>query len=180
MDALSLAIIAGGLLLFSLISGRLQGTVITAPLVFIIFGFAIGTGGLDVADVDPGHSVIYFIAEFTLILVLFTDAARIDIGTVRRDHNLPSRMLIIGLPLAIVAGTFIAWQLFPAFSLWEAALLAALLAPTDAALGQSVISERAVPVRIRQAINIESGLNDGISLKYQRRDQPYPGLAASF
>jgi NhaP-type Na+/H+ or K+/H+ antiporter len=164
MDALSVAIIAGGLLLYSLISGRLQGTVITAPLVFIIFGFAIGAGGLNVADVDPGHSVIHFIAEFTLILVLFADAARIDISSVRRDHNLPSRMLIIGLPLAIVAGTLVASQLFPAFSLWEAALLAALLAPTDAALGQSVISERAVPVRIRQAINIESGLNDGIAL----------------
>jgi len=164
MDALSLAIIAGGLLMYSLISGRLQGTIITAPLVFIIFGFAIGTGGLNVASVDPDHSVIHFIAEFTLILVLFADAARIDISSVRRDHNLPSRMLIIGLPSAIAAGTIVASAMFPAFSLWEAALLAALLAPTDAALGQSVISEKAVPVRIRQAINIESGLNDGIAL----------------
>ena len=164
MDALSLAIIAGGLLIYSLISGWLQGTVITAPLVFIIFGFVIGAGGLDVADVDPGNSVIHFIAEFTLILVLFADAARIDIGSVRRDHNLPSRMLIVGLPLTILAGAIVASYLFPAFSLWEAALLAALLAPTDAALGQSVISDRAVPVRVRQAINIESGLNDGIAL----------------
>ena len=164
MDALSLAIIAGGFLMYSLISGRLQGTVITAPLVFIIFGFAIGTGGLDVADVDPGNSAIHFVAEFTLILVLFSDAARIDISAVRQDHNLPSRMLIIGLPLAILAGTIVASQLFPAFSLWEALLLAALLAPTDAALGQTVISDRAVPVRMRQAINIESGLNDGIAL----------------
>jgi len=164
MDALSLAIIAGGLLMFSLISGRLQGTVITAPLVFIIFGFAIGAGGLNVADVNPGNSAIHFIAEFTLILVLFADAARIDIGSVRRDHNLPSRMLIIGLPLTIVAGAIVATYLFPAFSLWEAALLAALLAPTDAALGQSVVSDTAVPVRVRQAINIESGLNDGIAL----------------
>ena len=164
MDALSLAIIAGGLLMYSLISGRLQGTVITAPLVFIVFGFSIGKGGFDMADVDAGNSVIHFIAELTLILVLFSDAARIDISAVRQDHNLPSRMLIIGLPLAIVAGTLFASQLFPDFSMWEAALLAALLAPTDAALGQSVISDRAVPVRIRQAINIESGLNDGIVL----------------
>jgi len=164
MDLLSLAIIAGGLLLYSLISGRLQGTIVTAPLVFIVFGFAMGTGGLNLADVDPGHAAIHIIAEFTLILVLFADAARIDINRVRRDHNLPIRMLIIGLPLAIVAGTIIASQMFPAFSLWEAALLAALLAPTDAALGQSVVSEKAVPVRIRQAINVESGLNDGIAL----------------
>jgi NhaP-type Na+/H+ or K+/H+ antiporter len=164
MDLLSLAIIVGGLLLYSLISGRLRGTIVTAPLVFVGFGFAAGTGGLNLADVDVGHSAIHVIAEFTLILVLFTDAARIDLDRVRLDHNLPTRMLIIGLPLAILAGTIVATQLFPSFSLWEAALLAALLAPTDAALGQSVISARAVPVRIRQAINIESGLNDGIAL----------------
>jgi NhaP-type Na+/H+ or K+/H+ antiporter len=164
MDLLSLAIIVGGLLLYSLISGRLQGTIVTAPLVFIIFGFAVGPGGFNLTDVDVDHSAIHVIAEFTLILVLFADAARIDLDRVRLDHNLPTRMLIIGLPLAIVAGTVVATQLFPAFSLWEAALLAALLAPTDAALGQSVMSSRAVPVRIRQAINVESGLNDGIAL----------------
>lgn len=164
MDALSLAIIAGGLLMFSLISGRLQGTVVTAPLVFIVFGFAIGAGGLDIAEVDPGQSAIHLIAELTLILVLFADASRIDVGSVRRDHNLPARMLIVGLPLTIVVGTVVAAQLFPAFAFWEAALLAALLAPTDAALGQSVVLNSAVPMRIRQAINIESGLNDGIAL----------------
>lgn len=164
MDLLSLAIIAGGLLLYSLISGRFQGTIVTAPLVFIIFGFVIGTGGFNAVHIDPGHSAIHIIAEFTLILVLFTDAARIDLNRVRRDHNLPVRMLLIGLPLAIATGTLVASQLFPAFSFWEAALLAALLAPTDAALGQSVVSAKAVPVRIRQAINVESGLNDGIAL----------------
>ena len=164
MDLLSLALIAGGLLLYSLISGRLQGTIVTAPLVFIIFGFAVGAGGLDLIKVNLGHSAIHFVAEFTLILVLFTDAARIDLDRVRRDHNLPVRMLIIGLPLAIAAGTLIATQLFPSFSFWEAALLAALLAPTDAALGQAVVFAKAVPVRIRQAINVESGLNDGIAL----------------
>lgn len=164
MDLLSLAIITCGLLLYSLISGRLQGTIVTAPLVFILFGFVVGAGGLGVADVDVGHSAIHFVAEFTLILVLFTDAARIDLMRLRRDHNLPVRMLIIGLPLAIAAGALIASQLFPAFSIWEAALLAALLAPTDAALGQSVVSAKTVPIRIRQAINVESGLNDGIVL----------------
>jgi len=164
MSLLSLAIIAGGFLLYSLISGRLQGTVVTAPMVFIIFGFAVGTGGFNLANVDVGHSAIHLIAEFTLILVLFTDAARIDLNRVRRDHNLPTRMLLIGLPLSILAGSFFAAQLFPEFSFWEATLVAALLAPTDAALGQSVVSAKAVPVRIRQAINVESGLNDGIAL----------------
>ena len=96
MDLISVAIITGGLLLYSLISGRLQGTIVTAPLVFVIFGFAVGAGGLNVATVNVGHSALHIIAELTLILVLFTDAARIDLNRVRQDHNLPVRMLTIG------------------------------------------------------------------------------------
>lgn len=164
MDLVSLVMIAGGLLVYSLASGRLEGTVITAPMVFVAFGFLAGSGGFGIANIDVQHSAIHVLAELTLILVLFTDAARIDLTRVRQDHNLPARMLLIGLPLTIAAGTFVAVLLFPGFSIWEAALLAALLAPTDAALGQSVVSAKAVPLRIRQAINIESGLNDGIAL----------------
>lgn len=133
-------------------------------MLFVAFGLVAGAGGLGIATIDIGHSAIHVIAELTLILVLFTDAARIDLNRVRQDHNLPTRMLLIGLPLVMVAGTFVAVLLFPSFSIWEAALLAALLAPTDAALGQAVVAAKAVPLRIRQSINIESGLNDGIAL----------------
>ncbi len=164
MDLFTIAIIVAGLLVFSLISGRLRGTIVTAPIVFAGFGFIVGSGGLGMAHIDVEHSAIHLIAEFTLILVLFTDAARIDLTRLRQDHNLPVRMLLFGLPLALVAGTLVSIQLFPSFLFWEAVLLAALLAPTDAALGQSVVSAKVVPVRIRQAINVESGLNDGIAL----------------
>ena len=164
MDLGSLTTVAAGFYLFALVSGRLQGTVVTAPLVFILFGFLLGDGGLGVADVDPGHAVIHTIAELTLVLVLFTDAVRIDLRLVRADHDLPVRMLLVGLPFTMLAGALVASWVFPSFSVWEAALLAALLAPTDAALGQPVVSDPAVPVRIRQAINVESGLNDGIAL----------------
>ncbi len=164
MDLMTIAIIGGLFLAYALVSEKLEGTVLTPPLVFVALGLAVGAGGLGLANIDVEHGVIHIIAELTLILVLFTDAARIDLDRVRRDHNLPVRMLLIGLPLAIAAGTGVALLVFPGFSLWEAALLAALLAPTDAALGQSVVSAKAVPSRIRQAINIESGLNDGIAL----------------
>lgn len=164
MDFVTIAIIGSLFLAFALVSGRLEGTVVTAPLIFVAFGFLAGSGGFGFAPVNIEHSAVHIIAELTLILVLFSDASRIDLGRVRADHNLPARMLLIGLPLAIAAGTFTAAQFFPAFSIWEAALLAALLAPTDAALGQPVVSARAVPIRIRQSINIESGLNDGIAL----------------
>ncbi|MDX2410969.1 MAG: hypothetical protein QNK16_02765, partial [Woeseiaceae bacterium] len=100
-DLQTVAIIAAALLLYALVSGRLRGTIITAPLVFIVFGFVTGSGGLDIVSMDVGHSAIHFVAEFTLILVLFTDASRIDLGRVRQDHNLPTRMLVVGLPLTI-------------------------------------------------------------------------------
>jgi NhaP-type Na+/H+ or K+/H+ antiporter len=164
MEAASIALVGGFFFAYALVSGRLQGTMLTAPLLFAAFGFLIGSGGFGLADISVEHSAIHLIAELTLILVLFTDAARIDLNRVRKDHSLPQRMLLIGLPLAIAAGTFAAALLFPEFSIWEAALLAALLAPTDAALGQTVVAAKAVPLRIRQSINIESGLNDGIAL----------------
>ena len=164
IDLSTIAIVSGLLLAYALLSGKLEGTVVTAPLLFVAFGFVAGPDGFGLAKIDVGHSAIHMIAELTLILVLFTDAARIDLNRVRADHNLPMRMLVLGLPLAIAVGTIVAVALFPAFSIWEAALLAALLAPTDAALGQSVVSAKAVPLRIRQSINIESGLNDGIAL----------------
>ena len=164
MELIAFIAVALMFLAYATVSAKLEGTVLTAPLLFVAFGFLIGTGGLDLADVDLSHSMLHLVAELTLILVLFSDAARIDLKLVRRDHNLPLRMLVLGLPLAIVLGTATAAWLFPDFGLWEAALLAALLAPTDAALGQPVVSNPAVPQRIRQAINIESGLNDGIAL----------------
>jgi NhaP-type Na+/H+ or K+/H+ antiporter len=164
MEPTAVALLALALFAWSLVSGRLEGTVLTAPMLFVAYGFFIGDGGLGLVEVEITHGLLHLIAELTLILVLFADAARIELSAVRQDHDLPERMLTIGLPLTIASGTLVAFLLFPEFSLWEAALLAALLAPTDAALGQAVVTARSVPLRIRQAINIESGLNDGIAL----------------
>lgn len=164
MDTFGFAVIAAGVILFSLVSRRLQASIITGPMVFAGFGLLIGTGGLNLVDLHFGHGFIHGLAELTLILVLFTDATRIDLRQVRRDHDLPLRLLLIGMPLTIVLGTVVALLLPLGLAFWEAALLAAILAPTDAALGQAVVSNARVPVRIRQALNIESGLNDGIAL----------------
>ncbi|MCZ6666605.1 MAG: cation:proton antiporter [Gammaproteobacteria bacterium] len=164
MDTLAFATIAAGLIGFSLVSKRLETTIVTGPMIFTGFGLVIGGAVLGVADLDFDHGFIHGVAEITLILVLFSDAARIDLRAVSRDHDLPVRMLAIGLPLIIAAGTLVALALPLGLSLWEAALLAAILAPTDAALGQAVVANSLVPARIRQALNIESGLNDGIAL----------------
>ncbi len=164
MDLAGIIVVTTGILVFGLFSKKLEGTPITLPIVFTGFGWLVGTGGLGVAQIDPGHGVIHIIAELTLILVLFYDAARIDLKRLLSDHDLPFRMLSIGMPLTIVGGAFIALLLFPEATFPMAFLVAAILAPTDAALGQSVVSSPVVPVRIRQALNVESGLNDGISL----------------
>jgi len=166
MDTIGFAAIAAGIILFAVFAKRLENTIITPPLVFAAFGLIIGESVLGWADLKFENGFIHGLAELTLILVLFSDAARIDLRNLRSDHDLPVRMLLIGMPLIIVFGAVAALALPLGLSLWEAFLLAAILAPTDAALGQSVVSSRFVPVRIRQTLNVESGLNDGIALPF--------------
>ena len=139
---------------------------ITPPMIFSMFGILIGSVGLNIFQFEIAHSAIHLLAEITLVLVLFSDAARINLKLLLKDHNLPIRMLIIGIPLIIIFGALIGYILPLGFTLMEAALLAAILAPTDAALGQSVVSNSKVPVRIRQSLNVESGLNDGIAVPF--------------
>ena len=164
MELTGIIVVLAGILVFGLFSKKLEGTPITLPIVFTGFGWLIGTAGLGLTDIDPSHGVIHTIAELTLILVLFSDAARIDLKRLLYDHDLPLRLLCIGMPLTIILGAFIALWIFPEVTWPMVFLVAAMLAPTDAALGQSVVSSPSVPVRIRQALNVESGLNDGIAL----------------
>lgn len=164
MDTEGFLIVALGLVVFGLVSRRLRDSALTPPLVFAVFGFAIGGAGLGIIEADFDLGLIHTLAEVTLVLVLFSDAARIDLRNLRAEHNLPVRMLVFGMPLVVIAGTAAALALPLGFGLWEAALLAAILAPTDAALGQAVVTSPHVPVRIRQTLNVESGLNDGIAL----------------
>jgi len=149
---------------FGLVSRRLAVSPLTPPLVFVGLGIAFGPWGLDWLHFDVEHGAMHVLAELTLILVLFGDAARIDLSALRRELGLPVRLLAIGMPLTILLGTLVGKWLFPQLSWLEAAVLGAVLAPTDAALGQAVVSNPAVPTRVRQALNVESGLNDGIVL----------------
>ena len=164
MESQVLAIVALLILGFGLVSWRLQNSVITPPMVFVTFGLLVSPAVLGLVDLDTGNELVRALAELTLILVLFTDAARINLNALRRDYHLPLRLLGISLPLTIVFGTILAAVLFDYLAFWEAAVVAAILAPTDAALGQTVVSNPRVPARIRQALNVESGLNDGLAL----------------
>ena len=143
------------------VSGRLARLSITEPLMAVGIGILITFLVVDPIDIRSPAALTFL--ELTLALVLFTDAARIDVGRIRRQYRWPARMLLIGLPLAMILGALVAgWIL--AIPLGAALLLGVILAPTDAALAEPVLESEVLPVRIRQTLNIESGLNDGLAL----------------
>jgi len=157
-----LPIVAVLLIGYGAVSARLQTSVVTEAMVFVVAGLLLGSWALDVIDVGPANTVVLLLAEVTLAVVLFTDAVRVKLPRLRHEAAVPLRLLGIGLPLTIVAGTLVGLLLFPDLNLWTAAALATMLAPTDAALGLPVISNRKLPSRVRQGLNVESGLNDGV------------------
>lgn len=158
----ALALVAVALIGVAAVSGRLTGTPITPAILFVAFGLLVGPKVLDGIDVSSSSAAVRTLAEATLALVLFSDASRIDLGALRRTVGVPVRLLAIGLPLTILLGAVAAAAVFGELSAEEAVILAVVLAPTDAALGQAVVTEPRVPQRIRQGLNVESGLNDGI------------------
>jgi NhaP-type Na+/H+ or K+/H+ antiporter len=158
----AVAVIALTLLGFAAISGRIEGTPITAAMIFTAVGLLVGSEALGLIDVPPAGETVKLLAEATLALVLFADASRIDVGALRGELSVPLRLLGIGLPLTLLAGFVVGLVVFPQLSWSEALLLAVILAPTDAALGEAVVTLMRLPSRVRQGLNVESGLNDGI------------------
>jgi NhaP-type Na+/H+ or K+/H+ antiporter len=164
MSPYALAVIAGAFALYALVSRRLGSTPVTGPMLFVGLGLLIGPSGLGLLGSGGSDHVSTITFEATLVLVLFTDAMAVSQGSWRSEIALPTRLLAIGLPLTIVVGWLLAAILFGGMSIWEAAVVGTILAPTDAALGMAVVSNPRVPELVRQALNVESGLNDGIAL----------------
>ena len=158
----ALAIIALALIGVAAISKRLSGSPVTPAILFVSIGLLVGPHALDGIDISSTSSTVRALAEATLAFVLFADASRIDFAKLRREISVPLRLLGIGLPLTIGLGALAAGAIFDVLTVWEAVILGVILAPTDAALGQAVVTSPRVPGRIRQGLNIESGLNDGI------------------
>ena len=162
MDSWSLAVVAALLLGYAAVSRRLDRSVVSAAMVFVAGGLLAGPEVLGWFDLEIESEGVRLLAEATLTVVLFTDASRIDLPALWRDVGLPARLLGIGLPLTIVVGTLFAAAVLTQLSWPEALILAIILAPTDAALGQAVVSDKRLPLQVRQSLNVESGLNDGI------------------
>jgi sodium/hydrogen antiporter len=157
-----LAIIAAALLVVAGISRRLTNTSLTPAMAFVLIGLAIGPLLFDELTVSSTQATVRMVAEATLAVVLFADASRIKLRRLRHEYAVPLRLLAVGLPLTIVLGAVLASVMFTHLIVAEAVVLAVLLAPTDAALGQAVVTEPRLPSRIRQGLNVESGLNDGM------------------
>ena len=152
---------------YALVAARLDRLGITAAMTFVVAGTVLGphlTGALTLGELD--NATILHVTELTLALLLFADASTVELTQAERDARLFARLLFVGLPLTIALGALIADASFPAIGWAGAALVASLLAPTDAALGMAVVTDQAVPVRVRRMLNIESGLNDGIATPF--------------
>jgi sodium/hydrogen antiporter len=151
---------------YCLISRRLSGTIITGPILFTVAGILLPVFMPHLYARLPGREVFLQLAELGLVLLLFTDASRTDLKVLKNIRNLPTRLLSTGMLLTILLGTLGALVVFRHLSIWEAGILAAILAPTDAGLGQIIVNSPRVPLRIRQALNVEAGLNDGLSVPF--------------
>jgi NhaP-type Na+/H+ or K+/H+ antiporter len=151
---------------YSLVSKKLEQTILTAPILFTAAGMMVFYFLASVPSRDEGAEILLRLAEFGLVFLLFTDASRTELGVLRRIRNLPARLLSVGMLLTIALGAVAALAVFGRISIWEAGILAAILAPTDAGLGQIIVNSERVPLRIRQALNVEAGLNDGLSVPF--------------
>jgi sodium/hydrogen antiporter len=166
VSAWAAAAAATSLAAVALTSRRLAPTPVSGPMLLVVAGLACGPVGLDLLDVTRDAEAVGLLLEVALVAVLFTDASTVRWSALRHDDALPLRLLGLGLPMTMVLGTIGAWLLLPGFSWVELALLAVILAPTDAALGQPAIADPRVPATVRQGLNVESGLNDGIALPF--------------
>jgi len=154
------------LFFYSLVSRRLERTVVTAPIVFTVAGMQMFPSLAGILKAGGTPDILLHIAEIGLVLLLFTDASRTDLKVLHSIRNLPARLLSTGMLLTIVLGAVAGKLLFPRLSIWEAGILSTILAPTDAGLGQVVVTSPRVPLRIRHALNVEAGLNDGLSVPF--------------
>jgi len=153
------------ILTFGLFSNLSERSPISGPMFFLGMGILAGPMALSLIDVQLNTKVVQTVAEITLIIILFVDASLIKFSELKKVlSGIPARLLMIGLPLTMLLGTVLAQLLFPSYNIWALAMLALILSPTDAALGQAVVKSKNVPQRIKESISVESGLNDGLAL----------------
>jgi NhaP-type Na+/H+ or K+/H+ antiporter len=161
-----LAVVAGCVTVWGLVADRLTRLNVSAPIAFVLMGVLATHGPWSVIHVGIESGTLRTMAELALALVLFSDASRVNLSELRHDAAVPARLLGIGLPLTIALGAGLAALVLPGYGLWVAALIGAIVAPTDAALGAAFVIDERIPSGVRRIINVESGLNDGIATPF--------------
>jgi NhaP-type Na+/H+ or K+/H+ antiporter len=156
------ALLAVFLLIYGAIAGRVERSLFSGPIVFTGVGFILGPDGLGVLRIEISGEGLRLLAEMTLAMVLFTDAANADFAVVRRNLGLPERLLLIGLPMTIVLGFLLAAIVFPWLDFFGDGITGGAACADGRALGKPVVTNPTVPPVMREALNLESGLNDGI------------------
>jgi NhaP-type Na+/H+ or K+/H+ antiporter len=162
VDFLILA--AALVLVYGAVSGIASRSIVTPPMAFMLTGVLCGPLVFNLFEVPYRAAAVELLATVALVIIVSADASQISFRQFRKSERLPGRLLLIGLPLTMVLGAGIAKLIFPGFELAAVALIAVILSPTDAALGQAIITNESVPETTREGINVESGLNDGICL----------------
>ncbi len=164
-DLVALSVLAA-FIVYSLLSRVIGRSILTLPIIFMVVGYVLSEPLRATAPpnvLDEGKRLL---AEITLVLVLFSDASHVQFSQLKHNWRLPMRMLVVGLPLSVALGTLVTWLISPEGGVAMALLTAAVLTPTDAALGQSVVKNSGVPEDLSETINVESGLNDGLVLPF--------------
>jgi sodium/hydrogen antiporter len=162
----ALITIAVILILYGAVSKPLDARGITSAMIFTAAGLAVGTSALKLVNIHLESHAAERFCELALVFLLFSDSTRIDLAGLRRHLGWPSRLLLIGLPLTLLAGLGAGLLVFPGLALASAFVLSTMVCSTDAALGQRVVSDKSVPARVRQALDVESGLNDGLAVPF--------------
>ena len=163
---LILLAVLGCIFIYSLLTNAITETIVTLPIIFMVVGYLCARPIEALAEPEVMNEGKRLLAEITLVLVLFSDASRVRFTALCQNFKIPLRMLVFGMPLTIGLGMIVAYGFNPESGPGIALLTAAVLTPTDAALGQTVVTSADVPERLRQTINVESGLNDGLVLPF--------------
>lgn len=151
-------------LCYAVVSGVVKRWYVAPALIFVLVGMALGPFGFDLIEGGPDTSTFTVLAQLALTLILFNQAAELDLSAVLRRREVTFRLLAVGIPLAIALGVITAVLVLPVMPLWEAVCLAAIVAPTEVALIHALLADRRIPERIRHALSTESGFYDGFAL----------------
>jgi sodium/hydrogen antiporter len=147
----------------ALLSGLARRSFMSLAPIFVVAGFVLGQGWLEVLDLDPRSDFVQALAVIALVLILFRDGLEVEAEMLQKAWHLPFRKLVLAMPLTAVLVAFATHTLTDLD--WTASLLVgALLSPTDPVLSSSVVTNPRVPRVIRHSLNLESGLNDGLAL----------------